>query len=1341
MSNNLVQTISLKDNGYSSGVKSAKQALEDLGRKNGMVNKSFQNTSKELNSAKKFYSQLRTEYEKLSDEAKKGEFGQAMHRQLETTKKDLQSLYEQTARTKKELQDMQEQANKKVSGGKGGFSFKQMGGDMLDKFGMGQLTKLGGGGKLAGAGAAVAGIAGTVAVLGTAYMECAKAYIPFESALSNLQAITGVSSKELENFKTKIKETGIDTSKAFTEVADAYTKVGSAMPELLKDADALDAVTRAAITLSKAARMDLDTAINSVTGIMNQFGASASEADRYVNVLAAGAKEGSAGIEYLATALDKCGTSLATTNMSVEQGTALLEVLAKKIPDASTAGTNLRNILIKMSQAQDKYNPKVVGMTQALQNLQPKIKDTAFMVKMFGSENVNAAITLAQAVNTYDDLTKKVTGTNEAFKQAGIQTDNFESAMKRLDTSWNNFKASLIDSIKPLTIIVNLLSDALAKAAKGQNIRNFMANFNNENGNSDDYQKKETREEQWAAWNKRRGNLSAEITKIQNHLTEAERKRDTAKTGTDWHQAKDLIERLTKTLKEAKDNLDKEAKAAYKFFYGDSKKEFTPTITETTTTTDKTKKTKTKSPKEIYDEKIADIEARLVNGYIKEKKAIEEKIAATQQYILALQSIKKKTKQDEQVLTSLKAQEKALEKNLIKATDEEIVSDALENYNDTIKKLDRQRQNGWITESEYQSQYISAIKSLCKAYDKVTDMSGDLIKEISEKQKEIKDFELQQAESKAATEYLTTFRKAERIYNGGKVARQAPANYLHEAHESAYIQLRTKADHAPEEVLKPGYTPTKKDEDWFRDYQGFLKENKHLLGEMYVKINNIKDAVKHAKKLDLVDEIETEHYKKDAQGNFIKDAQGKLIEDVPYEKLIDKYKKDLESVGWKFNFDEEDFKKKVEELGEGTSIPIHFELKPSFETVDTLAEIAENWKQDDEVYRQIMKFHEDYKKDLEEFKHYVDTWQFPDKLKTRGDASNFSNRNNISYNRLSAKANTFYHGKGRLNQNLVDESVLQEKQEQLDKYLAKYKDIETEYTKMKEIAEKNGLDFKDSVDVKVEADLNDLEKRIGKLHDEIQDRLTFELRINGALDAVDALGGISNLGAELASIPDTLDSIEESSNDAAAAFQYFGLIINTVQGIIEGIQLVMTVYKGLTDAFTASETAKSIATEADMAAQTQQAGVAEANIPAKAGETAANKALEASALDLAAANIFLAHSYIPFAGVGIAAGLTTAMLGTMTGVHATSLGLTAMANGGIVGGNGTFSGDQTLIRANKGEMILNTQQQANLFSLLDGVIGTNQGGGKVKFEISGDNLVGVLNNHNRMKAKVGNRLR
>lgn len=1325
MSNNLVQKISLRDEGYSKGIKQAVESLKELGKQNGVANTTFRNTQKEMNAAKRYATQLTVEYHKLSEEAKNSQFGKELKRQIDEAKKA-------AADFSKVSREIQSDIDKMSKGGSKSSSFDL--GGMLGG-GKGMLKKAG----LIGMG--ISALDTFKNAVGD-NIEIAK---NFEKAASGVKALTGAGEETMNKLKKSAIDLGGTTTQTASQVLDAFGMIGSQSPELLKNADALSKVTESAIILSEAAGIDLASAAKGVTSILNQFGISASRSKEIINLLAAASQQGAGNIDYLNDSIQKCGSVAGSLNIEVNQVVGVLETLAKGGFDASTAGNNLRNIMLILEQSSDKkLKPSMVGLTKALENLAAKNLDATQLTKMFGRENVAAAITLTKNAEASAKMAESIQGTNTAIEQQKIMNDNLEGSLKNLSSKWEAFNLSLNQSNGLLKKTIDLVADLVGWFTKLNNTPTTIGGkavekINKQYGDANAYQEKATLKEQTKAYNLRKHALEEEYNKANQLYKAYEKGAKDAKRGKVVQQqqaalaAGQLLKRNT-----LKAELDAYINSAKDFFYPNRKTQ-TTTETTTTTTTDTTKKTKTKSPKEIYDEKIADIEARLVNGYIKEKKAIEEKIAATQQYIVALKKIEKKTKQDEQVLTSLKAQEKALEKSLIKATDEEIVSDALENYNDTIKKLDRQRQNGWITESEYQSQYISAIKALCKAYDKVTDMSDKLIKEISEKQKEIKDFELQQAESKAATEYLTTFRKAERIYNGGKVARQAPANYLHEAHESAYIQLRTKADHAPEEVLKPGYTPTKKDEDWFRDYQGFLKENKHLLGEMYVKINNIKDAVKHAKKLDLVDTIETEHYKKDAQGNFIKDAQGKLIEDVPYETLIDRYKKALESVDWKFHFDEKDFKKKIEELGVDTSIPI--EIEPKFETLETLADIAERWKPEDEVYKTIKKFYADYKKDLEEFKHYVATWQFPDKLDTRGDASNFSNRKNVSYNRLSAKANTFYHGKGRLNDNLMEEGVTQKMQEDLDKYLAKYKDIETEYTKMKEIAEKNGLDFKDSVDVKVEADLNDLEGKIAKLHNDIQDRLTFEIKINGALDAVDALGGISNLGAELASIPDTLDSIEESSNDAAAAFQYFGLIINTVQGIIEGIQLVMTVYKGLTDAFTASEMAKSVAMEADMAAQTQQAGVAEANVPAKAGETAANKALEASALDLAAANIFLAHSYIPFAGVGIAAGLTSAMLGTMAGVHATSLGLTAMANGGIVGGNGTFSGDQTLIRANKGEMILNTQQQANLFSLLDGVIGTNQSGGKVKFEISGDNLVGVLNNHNRMKAKVGNRLR
>ena len=61
------------------------------------------------------------------------------------------------------------------------------------------------------------------------------------------------------------------------------------------------------------------------------------------------------------------------------------------------------------------------------------------------------------------------------------------------------------------------------------------------------------------------------------------------------------------------------------------------------------------------------------------------------------------------------------------------------------------------------------------------------------------------------------------------------------------------------------------------------------------------------------------------------------------------------------------------------------------------------------------------------------------------------------------------------------------------------------------------------------------------------------------------------------------------------------------------------------------------------------------------------------------------------------------------------------AEGGIVGGT-SYSGDKLFAMVNSGEMILNKRQQRNLGNMLGG------GGGQVEFVISGDSLVGVLNN-------------
>lgn len=100
-------------------------------------------------------------------------------------------------------------------------------------------------------------------------------------------------------------------------------------------------------------------------------------------------------------------------------------------------------------------------------------------------------------------------------------------------------------------------------------------------------------------------------------------------------------------------------------------------------------------------------------------------------------------------------------------------------------------------------------------------------------------------------------------------------------------------------------------------------------------------------------------------------------------------------------------------------------------------------------------------------------------------------------------------------------------------------------------------------------------------------------------------------------------------------------------------------------------------------------------------------------------------------------GAIASIVAELVAVFATISSYSKFAEGGIVGGNSTI-GDYNLARVNKGEMILNGKQQAHLFNMLNGIgVPSNNGvSGNVVFRISGNDLVGTLNNYNKKMGRV-----
>ena len=151
----------------------------------------------------------------------------------------------------------------------------------------------------------------------------------FEKELSTLQSITGSTSKEMEFFQQAAKDVGLATKTSATEVVKAFTMIGSAQPELLKNSKALAEVTKQALILSKAAGIDASSAATALTSAMNQFGVSAKDAAKFTDIFATSQQKGSSFIEATSEALKNTGAAANAAGLSFETTNAAIQALAK----------------------------------------------------------------------------------------------------------------------------------------------------------------------------------------------------------------------------------------------------------------------------------------------------------------------------------------------------------------------------------------------------------------------------------------------------------------------------------------------------------------------------------------------------------------------------------------------------------------------------------------------------------------------------------------------------------------------------------------------------------------------------------------------------------------------------------------------------------------------------------------------------------------------------------------------------------------------------------------------------------------------------------------------------
>lgn len=292
-----------------------------------------------------------------------------------------------------------------------------------------------------------------------------------EDSQHSLQALTGLDdnaiawlTNQAKELSTTMTKEGLRVRQSANEILDAFMLVGSAKPELLGNKEALAAVTEEAMRLQAAAGdISLQQAVDSLTLSLNQYGASAEQASRYVNVLAAGSKAGSANIASQANAIRKAGTAASSANVSIEQTVGLIETLAYKGIKDEIAGTGLKKFFLILQTGAKDTNPAIVGLDKALENLKNKNMNAAAIKKLFGEEGYNVASVILNNTEMVKQFTEAVTGTNVAYEQSAINSD---TASAKLAQARNQLKLAGIELAEKLTPAIRISTNAMTYVIK-----------------------------------------------------------------------------------------------------------------------------------------------------------------------------------------------------------------------------------------------------------------------------------------------------------------------------------------------------------------------------------------------------------------------------------------------------------------------------------------------------------------------------------------------------------------------------------------------------------------------------------------------------------------------------------------------------------------------------------------------------------------------------------------------------------------------------------------------------------------------------------------------------------
>ena len=224
------------------------------------------------------------------------------------------------------------------------------------------------GNSIAGAGKKMMGVTTVIGGVGVAAVKTAA---DFNSAMSQVAAVSGATGKDFDALRNKAREMGAKTKFSATEAAEAMNYMAMAG---WKTEDMLSAI-EGIMNLAAASGEDLATTSDIVTDALTAFGLSAKDSGHFADILAAASSNANTNVSMMGETFKYCAPIAGALGFSAEDTAEAIGLMANAGIKSSQAGTALRTIMNNLA-GDVKISGKAIGdVTIATTNADGSMRD------------------------------------------------------------------------------------------------------------------------------------------------------------------------------------------------------------------------------------------------------------------------------------------------------------------------------------------------------------------------------------------------------------------------------------------------------------------------------------------------------------------------------------------------------------------------------------------------------------------------------------------------------------------------------------------------------------------------------------------------------------------------------------------------------------------------------------------------------------------------------------------------------------------------------------------------------------------------------------------------------